>query len=54
MHAVMLDQVPTLTGRLAIQTVPVMFFNSRRVDGPMDEWMLVSRAQTVSSSFEGP
>ncbi len=41
--AVMLEEVPTLTGILGIKTVPVTFIGSTRVDGPLSEWVLAQR-----------
>ena len=49
-HAVMLDQIPALTGKLGIHSVPVVFLNNQRVDGPINEWVLISR--TVRRFFE--
>ena len=45
--AVMLDAIPTLTGVLALKTVPVIFIEGRRVDGPINEWVLGQWVQNV-------
>ncbi|AEJ38929.1 hypothetical protein TPY_0734 [Sulfobacillus acidophilus TPY] len=47
-HTVMLDEVPELTGTLEIQTVPVMFFNHVRTDGPLNEWMMAARLNALN------
>ncbi|MCY0878879.1 MAG: hypothetical protein OWU84_08065 [Firmicutes bacterium] len=39
--AVMLDSRPTLSGALNLSTVPVVFVNQRRHDGPITEWSLL-------------
>ncbi len=40
--AVMLDSLPTLTGLLDIRTVPVVFIEHQRRDGPVTEWTLLN------------
>lgn len=46
--AIMLDDIPELTGRLAIYQVPVLFINRRRHDGAMNEWILAQMIQDAA------
>lgn len=41
-HVVMLSACSDLIGSLAIQTVPVVYLNQTRLDGPLNEWVLLN------------
>lgn len=38
--AIMLDAAPELIPQLGLQTVPVVFWNASRRDGPLLEWAM--------------
>lgn len=49
-HAVMLDQTPALVQTLAIATAPILWVNDLRLDGPVNEWVLIARLEAMESA----
>lgn len=49
-YVVMLDAVPELTGRLDMQTVPIIFIEQRRIDGDQNEWILAQQVRQAGKA----
>jgi hypothetical protein len=50
---IMLDAKPELTGALNIHSVPVVFVQQTRYDGPINEWVLAEHIRRIACQ-DGP
>ncbi len=48
-HAVMLSSCPSLVDALHLNTVPIVFINQTRLDGPLNEWVLLHHVLNTST-----